>query len=74
MPLPAGPGPKVHPESGVAAGDGDPAADRHPVQRPPDEEVGAPLEPQDTEVERGARVVLLGHGSYSRAVTVPAAS
>ncbi|GAA1206346.1 hypothetical protein GCM10009608_48130 [Pseudonocardia alaniniphila] len=74
MALAAGPGAQVHPEGRIASGDGDPAADRHLAQRPADEEMGAPLETQEAEIERGTRAMPVGHGSYSRAVTVPVTS
>ena len=63
------------PSAGSPAGDGDPAADRQLAQGAADEEVGAPLEPEEAQVEHGVeRGAGPCHGVYSAAVTAPLAS
>ena len=73
--LPPGPRPQVDPERGVPAGDDDASADREITQGAADEEVGAPLEPEEAQVEHGVeRGAGPCHGVYSAAVTAPLAS
>ena len=73
--LPPGPGPQVHAEGRVPAGDADASADREIAQGAADEEVGAPLEPEEAQVEHGVeRGAAPCHGVYSAAVTAPPAS
>jgi hypothetical protein len=61
----------VHAQGRVTAGDNDPIRDRHPAQGTRDEQVRAPLEPEESEIERSTS---LRHGVYCAAVTPPRAS